>query len=81
MANDNDALSGYTDWKRWQADQFGRCSRGESRYFAWHLAHCHPHPIKSALELGFGNGNFKALFESIELDQIRRGVLTAPTPA
>ena len=24
---------------------------------------------------GFGNGNFKALFESIELDQIRRGVL------
>ena len=27
---------------------------------------------------GFGNGNFKALFESIELDQIRRGVLQAP---
>ena len=26
---------------------------------------------------GFGNGNFKALFESIELDQIRRGVLAA----
>jgi 4-hydroxyphenylpyruvate dioxygenase len=26
---------------------------------------------------GFGNGNFKALFESIELDQIRRGVLSA----
>lgn len=26
---------------------------------------------------GFGNGNFKALFESIELDQMRRGVLTA----
>ena len=25
---------------------------------------------------GFGNGNFKALFESIELDQIRRGVIT-----
>jgi 4-hydroxyphenylpyruvate dioxygenase len=24
---------------------------------------------------GFGHGNFKALFESIELDQIRRGVL------
>ncbi len=24
---------------------------------------------------GFGEGNFKALFESIELDQIRRGVL------
>jgi 4-hydroxyphenylpyruvate dioxygenase len=25
---------------------------------------------------GFGEGNFKALFESIEADQIRRGVLT-----
>jgi 4-hydroxyphenylpyruvate dioxygenase len=38
---------------------------------------------------GFGEGNFRALFESIELDQIRRGVLTpadsqlpgAPRPA
>ncbi len=29
---------------------------------------------------GFGNGNFKALFESIELDQIRRGVLDAGSP-
>jgi 4-hydroxyphenylpyruvate dioxygenase len=28
---------------------------------------------------GFGEGNFRALFESIELDQIRRGVLK-PTP-
>ncbi len=28
---------------------------------------------------GFGEGNFKALFESIEEDQIRRGVLTAAT--
>jgi len=27
---------------------------------------------------GFGEGNFRALFESIELDQIRRGVLSAP---
>jgi len=26
---------------------------------------------------GFGEGNFKALFESIELDQVRRGVLKA----
>jgi 4-hydroxyphenylpyruvate dioxygenase len=24
---------------------------------------------------GFGEGNFKALFESIELDQIRRGII------
>lgn len=29
---------------------------------------------------GFGEGNFRALFESIELDQIRRGVLTEPVP-
>jgi 4-hydroxyphenylpyruvate dioxygenase len=27
---------------------------------------------------GFGNGNFQALFESIELDQIRRGVIQVP---
>lgn len=26
---------------------------------------------------GFGNGNFQALFESIELDQIRRGLISA----
>jgi len=26
---------------------------------------------------GFGEGNFKALFESMERDQIRRGVLSA----
>jgi 4-hydroxyphenylpyruvate dioxygenase len=30
---------------------------------------------------GFGEGNFKALFESIELDQIRRGVLPAAAGA
>ena len=30
---------------------------------------------------GFGEGNFKALFESIELDQMRRGVLPAIAPA
>jgi len=28
---------------------------------------------------GFGEGNFKALFESIELDQMRRGVLKSPS--
>ena len=26
---------------------------------------------------GFGEGNFKALFESLELDQVRRGVIPA----
>ena len=30
---------------------------------------------------GFGEGNFKALFESIELDQIRRGVIPVGTSA
>jgi len=30
---------------------------------------------------GFGEGNFKALFESLELDQIRRGVLADPSKA
>ena len=29
---------------------------------------------------GFGEGNFRALFESIEEDQIRRGVLASETP-
>jgi 4-hydroxyphenylpyruvate dioxygenase len=30
---------------------------------------------------GFGEGNFKALFESIELDQIKRGVIPAKAEA
>jgi 4-hydroxyphenylpyruvate dioxygenase len=30
---------------------------------------------------GFGEGNFRALFESIELDQVRRGVLSAEPAA
>ncbi|MEY3202517.1 MAG: 4-hydroxyphenylpyruvate dioxygenase, partial [Pseudomonadota bacterium] len=30
---------------------------------------------------GFGEGNFKALFESIERDQLRRGTLTKPEGA
>ena len=29
---------------------------------------------------GFGEGNFKALFESMELDQMRRGVLKVNGP-
>lgn len=31
--------------------------------------------VAVARDRGFGEGNFRALFESIELDQIRRGVL------
>ena len=30
---------------------------------------------------GFGEGNFKALFETMELDQMRRGVLEKKQPA
>jgi 4-hydroxyphenylpyruvate dioxygenase len=33
--------------------------------------------IQRKADEGFGEGNFKALFESMERDQIRRGVLTA----
>lgn len=51
-------LKDYTTWKQWDAAQFGRCSRGDARYFAWHLARCHPAPIAQALEIGFGNGSF-----------------------
>ncbi len=33
--------------------------------------------IQSKGDEGFGEGNFRALFESIEEDQIRRGVIAA----
>jgi 4-hydroxyphenylpyruvate dioxygenase len=33
--------------------------------------------IQRKADEGFGEGNFKALFESLERDQIRRGVLTS----
>ena len=58
MTTDDPALSSYTEWKHWGDAQFGHCSRGEARYFAWHLSRCHPEPNSSALEIGFGNGNF-----------------------
>ena len=29
---------------------------------------------------GFGEGNFKALFESLECDQVRRGAIEAAKP-
>jgi 4-hydroxyphenylpyruvate dioxygenase len=35
--------------------------------------------IQRKRDEGFGEGNFKALFESMERDQIRRGVIAAPT--
>jgi 4-hydroxyphenylpyruvate dioxygenase len=36
--------------------------------------------IQRKRDEGFGEGNFKALFESLERDQIRRGALTAAQP-
>jgi len=58
MTEDNEVLAGYTAWKHWSSEQFGRFSRGEARYFAWHLARCHPTPIVRVLEIGYGNGQF-----------------------
>jgi len=58
MTKNDDTLAGYTDWKRWPADSFGRYSKGEARYFSWLLARWHSAPIHRALEMGFGNGNF-----------------------
>jgi 4-hydroxyphenylpyruvate dioxygenase len=37
--------------------------------------------IQRKADEGFGEGNFKALFESLERDQIRRGALQVETPA
>jgi 4-hydroxyphenylpyruvate dioxygenase len=37
--------------------------------------------IQRKADTGFGEGNFKALFESLERDQIRRGTLTPSTAA
>ena len=58
MTQEDNPLAGYTDWKHWSAGQFGRCSKGDARYFSWLLKRWHPTPIHLALELGFGNGNF-----------------------
>ena len=33
--------------------------------------------VERRADEGFGEGNFKALFESLEQDQIRRGALAA----
>jgi 4-hydroxyphenylpyruvate dioxygenase len=36
--------------------------------------------IQRKLDDGFGEGNFKALFESLERDQVRRGAITVEAP-
>ncbi|MDQ5898803.1 MAG: 4-hydroxyphenylpyruvate dioxygenase, partial [Pseudomonadota bacterium] len=37
--------------------------------------------IERRADQGFGEGNFKALFESLERDQIRRGALALEAEA
>jgi len=49
----------YTDWKHWEAEQFGQCPRSDSRYFGWCIARANfPTPPNRILEIGFGNGHF-----------------------
>ena len=49
----------YSDWKKWEAGQFGRCHRSDARYFTWCIAQADllASPIR-VLEIGYGNGNF-----------------------
>jgi SAM-dependent methyltransferase len=58
MADDHLTLAGNTDWKQWHGDASAKCSGGEARYFAWHLARCRPAALRSMLEIGYGNRNF-----------------------
>lgn len=64
MAEDNEPVTGYIAWKDWGDEQFGSCPRSDARAFAWQLDRCHPAPVLSALELGFGNGNFMGFARS-----------------
>ena len=60
----------YAQWKQWSSDDFGVCSRREASYFAWHLARCHPTPVRDVLELGFGNGKFMGFAASRGLNAV-----------
>lgn len=68
--DDDDVLEGYAAWKDWDSEKFGQYSRGKKRYFAWHLARCHPAPIERALEIGFGNGAFMGYARAVGIDVI-----------
>jgi SAM-dependent methyltransferase len=49
----------YADWKHWEADQFGRCSHSDVRYFTWCMKQASlSSPPTRVLEIGFGNGAF-----------------------
>lgn len=58
MSQSSDILDTYADWKDWSAESFARYSRTNARYWRWHLQRAHPAPLRSVLELGFGNGQF-----------------------
>ncbi|MEW6706739.1 MAG: class I SAM-dependent methyltransferase [Pseudomonadota bacterium] len=49
----------YSLWKNWNSEDFGRFSKRESRYFAWHLQRALGTATRlNVLEIGFGNGGF-----------------------
>ena len=60
----------------------GTTKEGDKRLLLQIFTECVAGPvfieiIQRKLDDGFGEGNFQALFESMERDQIRRGVLDA----
>jgi SAM-dependent methyltransferase len=60
VSNRTDSMNDtYTEWKHWEADQFGQWSRSDGRYFSWCIAQAKlsPPPTR-VLEIGFGNGAF-----------------------
>jgi 4-hydroxyphenylpyruvate dioxygenase len=64
----------------------GSVENGEARLLLQIFAEANVGPvffefIERRGDDGFGNGNFKALFESMERDQLRRGVLKVREPA
>lgn len=49
----------YTNWKRWDSDHFGDCSRSDFRYFNWCISRAKlASKPQQTLEIGFGNGAF-----------------------
>lgn len=62
----------------------GATDKGEKRLLLQIFSQCLLGPvffefIERKGDQGFGEGNFKALFDSMERDQLRRGVITATT--
>jgi SAM-dependent methyltransferase len=62
---DPSAASGYTEWKRWTPDAFGRLGRGDAVHLSRELRDVeHDHPVHDVLEVGYGNGTFLAYCRS-----------------